>query len=57
LHKTSDTAWTAAELSPLKHVEIMDVTSTSSVLGAEITLADGTKHVIDFKDIDGLKSC
>jgi hypothetical protein len=35
----------------------MDVTPSGSVLGAEITLADNTKHVIDFKDIDGFKSC
>jgi hypothetical protein len=35
----------------------MDVTPSGSVLGAELTLADGTKHMIDFKDIDGFKSC
>ena len=57
LHKTDGNAWTQDELSPLKQIKIMDVTPSASVLGAEITLADNTKHVIDFKDIDGFKSC
>ncbi len=57
LHKTDDTDWTKEELSPLKNIKIMDVTPSGSVLGAELTLADGTKHVVDFKDMDGFKSC
>lgn len=57
LHKTDDTPWTEEELSPLKGIQIMDVMPTGSVLGAEITLADGTKYSVDFKDIDGYKSC
>jgi len=57
LHKTDDSAWTKEELSPLRNVKIMDVTPSSSVLGAEITLNDRTTHIIDFKDIDGYKSC
>jgi hypothetical protein len=57
LHKTDDTAWTKDELSPLKDIRTMDVTPSGSVLGAEITLADGTKQMVDFKDVDGFKSC
>jgi hypothetical protein len=57
LHKTDDSAWTQEELSPLKDIKIMDVTPTRSVLGAEITLFNGKTHFIDFKDIDGYKSC
>jgi hypothetical protein len=56
LHKTDDTAWTPEELSPVKDVRIIDVTASGSVLGAEITLADGAVYVVDFKDIDGLKN-
>lgn len=57
LHKTDDTPWTKEELSPLKTVKIMDVTPSGSVLGAEITLNDNTVYQVDFKDIDGYKSC
>lgn len=57
LHKTDDTDWTKDELSPLEDIKIMDVTPTGSVLGAALILANGTKHLIDFKDIDGFKSC
>jgi hypothetical protein len=57
LHKTDDTAWTPEELSPIKNVRIVDVTPSGSVLGAEITLADGSVCVVDFKDVDGLRNC
>jgi hypothetical protein len=57
LHKTNDAPWTAQELSPLKEIKIMEITPSNSVLGAEITLADGSKHLVDFKDVDGYKSC
>jgi hypothetical protein len=56
LHKTDDTPWTPAELSPVKDVRIVDVTPSGSVLGAEITLADGAVYFVDFKDVDGLKN-
>ncbi len=55
LHKTDDSAWTPEELSPVKDVRIVDVTLSGSVLGAEIVLADGAVHMVDFKDVDGLK--
>ena len=57
LHKTDDTAWTAEELSPVKDVRIFDVAPSGSVLGAEITLEDGSVCMVDFKDVDGWKSC
>jgi hypothetical protein len=57
LHKTDDTARTPEELDPVKVIRIMEVTSSGSVLGAEITLADNTTHLIDYKNIDGLKNC
>jgi hypothetical protein len=56
MHKTDDSAWTAEELSPIKNLRIIDVTASGSVLGAEIALADGAVHVVDFKDIDGFKN-
>ncbi len=55
LHKTDDSEWTKDELNPVKDVRIVDVTPSGSVLGAEITLADGAVYVVDFKDVDGLK--
>jgi hypothetical protein len=57
LHKTDDSAWTPEELSPIKNVRIMDVAPSGSVLGAEITLADSSVYLVDFKDVDGLKNC
>jgi hypothetical protein len=57
LHKTGDTAWTAEELNPVKNLSIVDVTASGSVLGAELTLSDGAVYVVDFKDVDGYKSC
>lgn len=57
LHKTDDTPWTDEELSPIRSIRIMDITPTNSVMGAEITLAGGTIYQVDFKDVDGHKSC
>lgn len=57
LHKTNDAEWTEQELSPIKKIEIMDITPSYSALGAIITLSNNKKYEIDFKDIDGLKSC
>jgi hypothetical protein len=57
LHKTDDEEWTEEELSPIKGINTMDVTSSLSALGAEITLSNNKKYKIDFKDIDGKRSC
>ena len=57
LHKTDDAPWTPDELDPVRQLEVMEVTPSGSVLGARITLADGTRQLVDFKEIDGYKSC
>ena len=57
LHKTDDSKWTRAQLSPLKKIELLDVMPSGSVIGAKLTLADGNKRVVEFKDVDGYKSC
>jgi hypothetical protein len=57
LHKTDDNEWAKEELSPIKTIEIFDITKSYSALGATITLSDNKKFKIDFKDIDGYKSC
>jgi hypothetical protein len=57
LHKMGDNEWTKEELSPIKNIEIMDSTPSYSALGAIITLYNNKKYEIDFKDIDGLRSC
>ncbi|HNX56713.1 MAG TPA: DUF2264 domain-containing protein, partial [Prolixibacteraceae bacterium] len=57
LHRMDNEEWTAEELSPIKDIKIADVTSQYSTLGATITLANGEVYNIDFKDIDGHRSC
>ena len=57
LHKMDDTEWTREELSPVKAIEILDVTPFFSPLGAKVTLADDTVHEVYFEDIDGKRSC
>lgn len=57
LHKTNDIPWTNAELSPLRDIKLHEIMPSGSVIGAELTLADGMQYTVDFKDIDGHKSC
>ena len=57
LHKTDDNEWTEEELSPIKKLDILDITPGYSALGAVIVLSDGEKYKIDFKDIDGRRRC
>ncbi len=57
LHKMDDAEWTEGELSPIKEIDIMDITPSGSPLGANITLFDNKKYEIDFKNIDGRRSC
>jgi len=57
LHKTDDTEWTEAELTPIKNIEIMDITPKLSALGATITLNTNKKFEVDFIDMDGYRSC
>ena len=56
LHKMDDSDWTEEELSPIEKIELIDVMKSGSVLGAIIYLSNGKKYVIDFNEIDGLKS-
>jgi hypothetical protein len=57
LHKMDDSAWTEEELSPIKQIEIMDITPTYSALGANIILYNNKKYEVDFKDMDGYRTC
>lgn len=57
LHKTNDSDWTEEELDPVKEIRIMDIMPSLSPLGAEITLHNGEKFVVDFKDLDGKRAC
>lgn len=57
LHKTDDSDWTEDELDPVKAITIRDIMSSMSPLGAEVTLFNGDKYLVDFKDIDGKRAC
>ena len=57
IHRMDNNEWTEEELSPVKKLEIMDVTPSGSAMGATITLYNGENYEIDFKDIDGNRTC
>jgi hypothetical protein len=57
LHKMDNSGWTEKELSPIKEIRIMDITPNFSTLGALITLSDCKTYEVDFKDIDGKRTC
>ena len=57
LHKMDDSEWTTEELSPIKDIQIVEITPSGSPLGANITLSNNEKFEIDFKDIDGKRTC
>jgi hypothetical protein len=57
LHKTDDSEWTEEELSPIKHIEIMDVTPAASALGAKITLSNDKVYEVYFEEMDGNRRC
>jgi hypothetical protein len=57
LHKMGDNEWTDEELSPIRRIKILDVMPTYSALGAVITLSNHERFEIDFKDIDGHRTC
>ena len=56
LHKLGDSEWTEMELNPIKNINILDIMPSGSISGAEITLSDEKIYIIDFNEIDGLKS-
>ena len=57
LHKTDDSEWTEEELNPVKEIQIREITPAFSALGASITLFNKEVYEIDFRDIDGKRSC
>jgi len=57
LHRMDDREWTDEELSPIKDIRIVDIMRGRSPLGAILTLSDGGEYEIDFKDIDGERTC
>ena len=57
LHKTDDSPWTDAELSPVKQYEITDITANCSALGVSLLLNGGKRYDVDFVTIDGYRSC
>jgi len=57
LHKTDDVPWTEEELSPIKTIQLLDITPSFSPLGAKITLPNGDIHQVDFFNIDGNRTC
>jgi hypothetical protein len=57
LHKMDDIPWTEEELSPIKSIQLTDITPTYSALGATITLSNGKVYEVDFVNIDGNKTC
>lgn len=57
LHKMDDGEWTEEELSPIKSIELLEISSSNSPLGALITLNNNEKFEIDFANIDGKKAC
>ena len=57
VHRMDNEEWTEEELSPIKELEIVDITPTGSALGANIVLHNGEKYEVDFKDIDGKRTC
>jgi hypothetical protein len=57
LHKTDNSEWTEEELSPVRKIDVMDIMPSGSPVGAIITLYNNDQYEIDFKDIDGKRSC
>ena len=57
LHKMDDSEWTTEELSPIKDIQIVEITPSGSPLGANITLSNNEKFEIDFKNIDEKGTC
>ena len=57
MHKTDDSDWTTEELNPVQDIEVQDITRSGSALGAIITLYSGEKVEVDFRDIDGKRTC
>ena len=57
LHKTDDSEWTEDELNPVKEIKIREITPAFSALGASVILFNDEVYEVDFRDIDGKRSC
>jgi len=57
LHKRDDSEWTDEELSPVSAIDIRELMPSGSPLGAVLKLNTGEQYEIDFRDIDGKRSC
>jgi hypothetical protein len=57
LHELDDSAWTEEELSPIRDIQLLEISPSGSPLGAIITLSNNEKYEIDFGDIDGKRTC
>ena len=57
IHRTDSTPWTKEELFPIKTIDICEIMPSGSPLGVFITLNTGKRYEIDFKDIDGKRTC
>jgi len=57
LHKTDDSPWTEAELSPIKTIQPLEIMPSDSPLGARLTLWNDKIYEIDFVNIDGRRAC
>jgi hypothetical protein len=57
LHKMDNSDWTEEELSPIRHLEVMEISPTASPLGVEVTIQDGKKYLVDFHNMDGRRTC
>ena len=57
LHRTDNKTLTDDELLPIKDIDFREIMPSGSPVGAYITLKSGEKYEIDFKDIDGKRTC
>jgi hypothetical protein len=57
LHKMDNSDWTEEELSPIRHLEVMEISPTASPLGVEVTIENGKKYLVDFHNMDGRRTC
>ena len=57
LHKMDNAGWTEEELSPIRHLEVLEISATASPLGVEVTIDDGKKYLVDFHNMDGRRTC
>jgi len=57
LHKLSDIEWNKEELLIVSDIEIHELSASGAPFGANIILNDGNKYRVDFRDMDGRRTC